>query len=496
VVRRGIVYDGNVFRTGRILSYLMLNPQPANSNYSPYKAGSTIPGSSMPKLLQPTAPKKPKSWKKALGIIFVALVAGVGTFSYSYYKNVRSDVIVSGEGNSNGLLQYNADTTSIDWSKFKQPGDGRFNVLVLGIGGVADDGIAHDGTDLTDSIQVISLDTVNKKVSIVSVPRDFYYNIPGHGPSKINAVYEDDIAQNPENYGPATRAAIGKVLGVNISNFVVIDFTAAQQAVDDVGGIDVDVPTALYDPEYPCADQIHYCPFSISAGEHHMDGAVALEYMRTRHDDSDFARSARQQAVISALKAKALSLGTLSNPVTVSNLIQALATHVKTDLQPSEITEFLNIYKQVTPANTTNAQLDTNSSEGLLQSADLGGAVGDTEYPILGLSDYSAIHAWYAKQSPDPFIPKEAATISVVGSSRATAAQVAAYVQILQDYGFTANFDPSVLAPAANKTELFSKDAASKPVTANYLNSVTGATLQNGAPLDSGSDFEIVYVPS
>lgn len=426
------------------------------------------------------------------------IVAAGASFGFAEYRSIRQNVIVAGEGSSNGLLQYDpsGNTAGIDWSKLQKPGDGRFNILVLGIGGVNDAGQAHDGTLLTDSIQVVSLDTVNKKVSFTSVPRDFYYNILGYGPSKINAVYELAEANAAGSGGQAARAAIGNVLGINISNFAVIDFTAALEAIDKVGGVDVNVPTALYDSAYPCADEVHYCPYSISAGMHHMDGAAALKYMRTRHADSDFGRSGRQQQVIGALKTKALSLGTLSNPVTVNGLIQTLSHHIKTDLQPAEITQFISIYKDVSAADTTNAVLSTDQELGLLSNTTLP-AAGYVEYPIPGYSNYGDIRQWFAKNSPDPFLLKENASVSVAVSPRVSKLQAQSFLQKLKDYGFQASLStlPNTVS-APSSTSVYSKGADAKPVTAHYLGSVSGATLQSGTPLASGSDFEIVYVPS
>lgn len=473
----------------------MINPKPAHQYSSPYKSGKELP-KNLPGVLATTKPRR--TWKAVVLWVVLFIIASGLSFAYAEYRSIRKNIIVGGEGNSNGLLAYDPTNSSstIDWSKFQKPGDGRFNVLVLGIGGVNDSGQAHDGTLLTDSIQVISLDTINKKVSFTSVPRDFYYTIPGYGPTKINAVYSHAESVSSGSGGQAARAAIGKVLGINISNFVLVDFTAAQDLINQVGGVDITVPSALYDASFPCDDQIHYCPFSISAGQHHLDGATALKYMRSRHADSDFARSARQQAVISALKAKALSLGTLSNPVTVNNILQTLSTHIKTDLQPSEITQFISIYKSVSPDNTINSVLSTSQSLGLLSNTTLP-VTGYVEYPILGYSNYTAIQQWFAKNSPDPFIAKEAATVTLAVSPEATDKQAQAYLQRLKDYGFSVtltSLPDGVSVPGS--TSLYAHSSSTKPVTANYLASLTGVAISSGTPLNSGSDFEIIYVPS
>ena len=474
----------------------MINPQPIHSNTSPYKVGRQLP-KNLPSSLSGALLKPKRSWKSVVLWLTLFVVTAIATFAYAEYRSFRKNSIISGEGGSNGLLQYdpNGSTVGMDWSKFQKPGDGRFNVLVLGIGGINDSGLAHDGTLLTDSIQVVSLDTVNKKVSFTSIPRDLYTNIPGYGASKINAVYEIAETAKAGTGGQAARAAMGKVLGINISNFVLVDFTAARELVDQVGGIDINVPNSLYDSSFPCDDEVNYCPYSISAGMHHMDGKAALKYMRTRHADSDFGRSSRQQQVVAAVKSKALSLGTLSNPVTVNGLIQILSKHVKTDMQPSEITQFIAAYKGVVPTDTVNNVLSTDEKLGLLTDSTLAVA-GYVEYPLLGYTNYDAVRQWFAKSSPDPFLSKEGASLSVAVSPRATTKQGQAFVQKLKDYGFNVTVVPlpsSLNMPSV--TTAYSAVSDVKPVTAHYLANVIGAELKSGKPLSSATDFEVVYVP-
>jgi anionic cell wall polymer biosynthesis LytR-Cps2A-Psr (LCP) family protein len=92
--------------------------------------------------------------------------------------------------------------------------------------------------------------------------------------------------------------------------------------------VDIDVTTPLYDPLFPCDDGTKlagkYCPINFKVGEQHMDGEQALEYSRSRETTSDFARAARQQQVILALRQKALTLSTLTNPIKLGNLIDAV----------------------------------------------------------------------------------------------------------------------------------------------------------------------------
>jgi polyisoprenyl-teichoic acid--peptidoglycan teichoic acid transferase len=91
--------------------------------------------------------------------------------------------------------------------------------------------------------------------------------------------------------------------GIPVNSYVLVSFDAVIGVVDAIGGIDVDVPKAIDDPEYPDMNY-GYDPLYISAGRIHMDGQLTLKYARTRHQDSDYDRTYRQQQVILAIRQK------------------------------------------------------------------------------------------------------------------------------------------------------------------------------------------------
>lgn len=173
----------------------------------------------------------------------------------------------------------------------------RTNILVLGIGGGA-----HDGTDLTDTMMVVSLNNKTKKVAMISVPRDIWSDTLK---DKVNSAY---------HYGKLllAKVTVEDVIGMPIHYAVVVDFSGFRKLIDTVGGIDVDVPAAFTDNEYPCeTDACIYETVHFDAGKSHMDGARALIYARSRHaegdEGSDFARSRRQQLIMVALKNRLMS---------------------------------------------------------------------------------------------------------------------------------------------------------------------------------------------
>jgi len=188
--------------------------------------------------------------------------------------------------------------------------DGRTNILILGVGGGN-----HEGADLTDTMMVLSLDQKNKSVAMISVPRDIWSDTLK---DKVNSAYHYGELKQKGGGLLLSKVTVEDVLGISIHYAVVIDFSGFEKVIDEVGGIDVNVPTAFTDNQYPkpgmeqatCpGDPTNACVYEsvhFDAGLQHMDGARALIYARSRHaegvEGSDFARSRRQQIIMVALK--------------------------------------------------------------------------------------------------------------------------------------------------------------------------------------------------
>lgn len=245
------------------------------------------------------------------------------------------------------------------------------NILLLGTG-TAD----HDGVDLTDTIIVASIDHDKDLVSMLSIPRDLYVEVPGlPGGNRINSIlalmgeqniYHKDLTktQEKEAYDEAYNTLVREVetvLNIDIHYYARIDFNGFIEIVDAIGGIDLYVNEAIYDPSYPAEDGIHdYQPFAISAGPQHLDGDTALRYARSRKTTSDFDRAARQQQVIQAIKDKALSIGLLTNPGKLKNLYSAFQENFDTNLQWDEITYLAKISGKFDRANVKSWVLNDN----------------------------------------------------------------------------------------------------------------------------------------
>jgi LCP family protein required for cell wall assembly len=145
--------------------------------------------------------------------------------------------------------------------------------------------------------------------------------IAGHGSERINAAYELGGSQT-------AKQTVSNVLGQRIDRVAVIGLQGVRDVVDAVGGIDITVDQAIHDDAYP-TDDYGYMTVDIPAGPQHMDGETALEYARTRHQDSDFARQLRQQRVLSAVR-QAL----VFHPWRLPAVLLAGQRAIKTDVSP------------------------------------------------------------------------------------------------------------------------------------------------------------------
>jgi len=172
----------------------------------------------------------------------------------------------------------------------------------------------------SDNIMIFSLNEETNEVKMVSVYRDTYVKVDGHGYTKINHAYA---------YGGAKLAmnTLNKNLDLNISEFVTINFDIVKDVVNAVGGVKI----------YVTAAEATQIPGLTKAGTYTLNGEQALAYGRTRNVDSDYKRTERMRTVINAVfnKVKGMSLTKLNK------LVDKILPQVKTNIKMGEITEIL-----------------------------------------------------------------------------------------------------------------------------------------------------------
>lgn len=248
------------------------------------------------------------------------------------------------------------------------------NILLLGYGGAG-----HEGGTLSDTMIVAHVIPKQKQVVLISIPRDIWINLEVKDNSfqkfKINhafAIGNDDknYKDKPEKFtgeaggGNMAKDAVGKVIGMPIDYFVSINFDSFKRIVDNLGGVDVNVPYTFTDNFYPIKgeekntcdksedeikeltatmsglllEQQFTCRYEVlhfDRGQNHMDGETALKFVRSRHAEiggSDFGRAQRQQAFLSSVKTKLLSFSSIPKLIPVINTI---SRNVTTDINIS-----------------------------------------------------------------------------------------------------------------------------------------------------------------
>lgn len=252
--------------------------------------------------------------------------------------------------------------------------NGRTNILLLGNGGSN-----HPGGQLTDTNIILSYDANTNQAAMISFPRDLYVDIAdGGGEGRLNEAYAYGET-NKEKTGGGGQVAmdtISEISGVPIHYYAEVDFVGLKELVDALGGVSVNVETAINDPYYP-KDYFDeegnyyktdaYNPFYLDAGVQELDGVTALKYARSRETTSDFDRAGRQQKLLMAIRDKALSLGILSNPTKVVEIIDILGEHMKTDMDVTELKALMSIAKGLDMDSIIREVVD-NGESGLLQS--------------------------------------------------------------------------------------------------------------------------------
>lgn len=257
------------------------------------------------------------------------------------------------------------------------------SVLLLGYGGAG-----HQGGFLTDSMILAFINPKIKKVTLISIPRDLYIKLPlnqNEPPEgvKINAAYalgNDDrkYPEKPRQYtgraggGQLAKYAVSRVTGLNVNYFLSLNFAGFVKSIDTLEGVDVNLTEPFTDPMYPITgkendscgkseDDIKALTATLSGellekeftcrweqldfpvGNHHLDGTTALKFVRSRHSSyngSDFGRSNRQRALISAVRDKIFTLGFVPKVIPVIN---SLRGDLLTDITASDIQKILDL---------------------------------------------------------------------------------------------------------------------------------------------------------
>lgn len=369
---------------------------------SPYYAAATAPATHV----APAAPK-PWNWKKLLGRFAKVLVILVLLTGIFVGGKALINIGKAFSGNLFGLLQND---------HLRGEDQGRVNILLAG--NSADD-TGHSGGNLTDSIMILSIDTKDNTAFMMSIPRDLYVDIPGHGYAKINEAYPDGQNEHfsEDGYPDGGMGLLDKVVtedfGLEIHYYALINYTALRDAVNAVGGIDVNIkssdPRGLYDPSRDWTKPYRAPLVKLSNGEHHLDGQEALNLARARGDtygsygfgDADYTRTANQRMMMVALKEKATSAGVALNPIKIASLLDSFGNNVTTNFKTTEVRRLFDIAKKVPSQNITSVGLNDVNGKSLLRGYTTRSGQSAL-VPTAGIDNYSQIQQLLTRLTAPP----------------------------------------------------------------------------------------------
>ena len=229
-------------------------------------------------------------------------------------------------------------------------GKERLNVLLVGI-----DQRGDSTTFNTDTLIVASVDPVNGTVTMFSIPRDTVdFPVPENAQQLYGATYGNKInsyyasaSRNPNVFPdgpmPALREMLGNFYGMKIDYSLMVNFTGFQEIVDALDGVRITARNPVTDDSYPIGGG-KYARIHVLAGVHAMDGAEALIFARSRHGSSDFDRAARQQQVISAIRAQSDMAAITRN---LPSLAVALKDSLKSDFPQQDLPLLLDLIAQI-----------------------------------------------------------------------------------------------------------------------------------------------------
>jgi LCP family protein required for cell wall assembly len=230
----------------------------------------------------------------------------------------------------------------------------RINILFLGLDRRV--GIPEHTAARTDSVFILTIDPFSKTAGVFSIPRDLAVDIPdgsgGYITDRINVAWEmgEFTYDGYPGGGPGLikdTIEDERNFDIPIDYYVILDFADFIALVDEVGGVDIDVPEYAVDYSYSdCEGCLDYA-VEFVPGMEHMDGQRALAYARIRKSDNDFKRIERQQLVIRATADKALSLDLFVPPTRALDLYRKYKDAVQTDIPDLLVPGLAKLAQQV-----------------------------------------------------------------------------------------------------------------------------------------------------
>lgn len=253
--------------------------------------------------------------------------------------------------------------------------DGSKPIFILALGSDARPGTPIDH-GLSDSIHIIAINLKKDRVTILGFPRDSYVPIPGYGTDKINAAM-------PRGGPQLTIATVEALTGITLDYYVLTSFVGVQDAIDDISGLNLDVPFPMHDS---------FSKAELEPGMQHLNGHDVLAFSRDRHSLSsgDFGRSENQGRVVVAAIAQ-LRKEFAKDPSRLFTYIGAGMRNVQTSLSLDEVIDLAFTTLAVNPKQVVNVVVPGST-----------GSVGTKSVVMIS----SAANAIYADLAKDGILSK------------------------------------------------------------------------------------------
>lgn len=285
-------------------------------------------------------------------------------------------------------------------------------------------------TNSTDTMILVHIPADGRKATAVSFPRDSYVTIPGCGTHKLNSAYINGATDcgrskaDPDKGRRKLVETISDLSGVKIDHYVEVDLLGFYRITKAIGGVNVCLTAAQKDS---------FSGIDLPKGVSTIDGKQAVAFIRQRHGlpRGDLDRIVRQQYFMSAVFRKVTSLGTLTNPIKLKRLLDAIGSSLRMDdsLNPLQLAGQL---RGLAAGNVTFSTIPTQGN-GLRDGQDV------------VLVDESAVAGFFTSviNPPKPKTPAKAAaaaatTVTVFNGSRKSGLAATASAALVQA-GFKAS---------------------------------------------------------
>jgi LCP family protein required for cell wall assembly len=358
-------------------------------------------------------------------------------------------------------LQSENGPSPIPWD-----GANRVTILVMGLDYRDWEG---DGPSRTDTMMLLTMDPVSRTAGILSIPRDLWVNIPGFDYGKINTAYYLGELYDLPGGGPGLAIqTVEELLGIDINYYAQVDFSAFENFIDEIGGIEVDVPYELtVDPVGP------HNTVTLQQGLQKLDGPTALAYARNRETfGADFDRADRQQQVVMAMFDQITSLGTLPKLIANSPTIyNNLRSGIHTNLNLKETISLAwtvaqipreNIKRGLIGPNEVTSSMSPDGMDILLPDMDAVRIVRDDVFTTTaGVAPVATVYV----SNPEELRQAENATVSILNATT-TAGLASQTTNYLLDQGINVT-DTGNAEEKYDSTVII--DYTGKPYTVQYL---------------------------